>query len=328
MANFYGLKARMYITLSLILAIGFAIIYILLLLLGASSFGIIIFAALYFAFQWYISPKAIALFSHLRYIGEDEYPKLHKIVRDLAAQAQVPTPRIAISPSKEPNAFVFGRTRKGATLAVHKGLLDIVDEDELRAVLAHEIGHIKHNDFAVMTFISFIPMLAMLIAQNMFFYGAFGGNRQNGGALALVGIGAFLIYIVTELFSLGLSRTRELYADYYSASATKKPEDLARALVKITYGQAHAQQSPVPQAARSLYIADGLHARNELSELSKHISELSKLLGREEIERLKEGIAKERSSFLLGIFSTHPSTYTRLMLLAKAEGELNSNQGS
>jgi len=326
MAVFDGLKAKMYVTLALILAIGFGIIYALLFMLGVSAIGMLAFAALYFALQWYISPKAIAFFSKLKYIGNDEHIELHNIVNELASSAQVPAPRIAISPSKSPNAFVFGRTRKSATLAVHQGLLDTLDTNELRAVLAHEIGHIKHNDFVVMTFVSFIPMLAMLIAQEFLFFGMFGGSRQNGGALALIGISSFLIYMITELFMLSLSRTRELYADNYSASATGKPEHLASALVKITYGQASIpSSSPAPQAARSLYIADSLHAGKELESLNEHIDEISKLLSMAEIEKLKASMsAHVRTNFIAGIFSTHPSTYHRIMLLAMAKNDIEA----
>ncbi|MGC8651872.1 MAG: zinc metalloprotease HtpX [Candidatus Micrarchaeia archaeon] len=326
MAIFDSLRTRMYITLALILAIGFGVIYALLFLLGVSALGMLIFAALYFAFQWYVSPKAIALFARLKYIGDSEYPGLHKMVYELASAAQVPVPRIAISPSKDPNAFVFGRTRKGATLAVHQGLLDVLNEDELRAVLAHEIGHIKHNDFTVMTFISFIPMLAMLIAEYLLFFGAFGNSRQGTGYLAIFGAGAFVIYLITELFMLSLSRSRELYADNYSAHATRTPEHLARALVKITYGQAASpQQTAAPQAARSLYIADSAHSSRELKELSDHISEISKLLSASEIEKLRRGVtARQRGSFIASIFSTHPSTYSRIMLLARAKRDIES----
>jgi heat shock protein HtpX len=188
-------------------------------------------------------------------------------------------------------------------------------------VLAHEIGHIKHNDFVVMTFVSFIPMLAMLIAQQFLFFGMFGGNRQNSSALALIGISSFLIYLITELFMLSLSRTRELYADNYSASATGKPEDLASALVKITYSQASIpSSSSAPQAARSLYIADSLNAGKEVESLNKHINEISKLLSRIEIEKLKASMsAHAHTNFIAGIFSTHPSTYQRILLLAKAK---------
>lgn len=318
----------MYIVLALILAIGFGVIYALLYVLGVSAAGMLAFAAIYFAFQWYISPKVISLFSRLKYISDAEYPDMHRMVTELANEAQVPVPRIAISPSKEPNAFVFGRTRKSATLAVHQGLLNILDREELKAVLAHEIGHIKHSDFAVMTFISFIPMLAMLIAEYFLFFGMFGNSRQGTGYLALFGTGAFVIYVITELFMLSLSRSRELYADNYSATATQKPEYLARALVKITYGQAASpQQNAAPQAARSLYIADSTHARKEAEELIKHKDEISKILSNAEIERLMSSIsAQRRGSFISSIFSTHPSTYTRLLLLAKAKGDIDAGR--
>ncbi|EQD37166.1 peptidase M48 Ste24p, partial [mine drainage metagenome] len=125
LATVNELRTKMYITLILLFAIGFAIIYAIMLYFGAGIYLIIAFAAGYFILQWYISPEILKVASKLRYIGKDEYPKLHALVEKLASDAKVPVPRIAIAPYKEPNAFVFGRTRKSATLVVHEGLLQI-----------------------------------------------------------------------------------------------------------------------------------------------------------------------------------------------------------
>ncbi len=325
MSAITGLKARMYLTLTLVFAIGFIIISAILYLLGVSSLGIFAFVLLFFLLQWYASPLIVRVASRLHYIKSNEYPELHSMVNELAKQAGVPTPKIAISPSKEPNAFVFGRTRKSATLVVHEGLLNSLNKNELKTVLAHEIGHIKHNDFMVMTVVSFVPMLAYLLAQ-LFFFGGLGGNRRNGSAYALlIGATAYGIYLLTELLMLSLSRARETFADAYSAEATQKPEDLASALSKITYNLASSkQQTQQSTVTRSFFIADNLFARKDLIEIEKHASEIKKLLPEINIEALKDAVKRERSSAFGQIgafFSTHPPTYKRIIMLAKLKNK-------
>ncbi|MEM4122491.1 MAG: zinc metalloprotease HtpX [Candidatus Micrarchaeaceae archaeon] len=313
-----NITLKMYITLFLIFAIGFAIIYALLTFLGVSMLGIVIFAALFFALQWYAGPGIIKIMARLHYLGKDERKDLQKLVYDVADAANVPRPRIAISPAKDPNAFVFGRTRKSATLVLHQGILDRLNEDELRAVIAHEIGHIKHNDFAVMTFAAFIPMLAYIIAQNLFLSSMFGGGggRNNSGYLALVGMGAFLVYFIAELLMLSVSRARETLADEHSAKLTKKPEDLAQALVKITYGLGESG-TPSTSIERSFYIADYATARRDLKEIEEHAREIKRLLPNISIERLKQDAQGGAMGSIASLFMTHPPTYRRIIDLAK-----------
>jgi len=120
-------------------------------------------------------------------------------------------------------------------MVIHEGLLNNLNQDEIKAVIAHEIGHLHHNDVVVMTFISFIPMLTFIIAENLLFAGMFGGfdQRNGGSSLAIIGIAAFAAYIFSQILVLFLSRARESYADIYSAQATKNPKHLASALIKI-----------------------------------------------------------------------------------------------
>ncbi|MGC8586979.1 MAG: zinc metalloprotease HtpX [Candidatus Micrarchaeia archaeon] len=323
MQSLFALKSRMYLTLLLVLAVGFAIIYVLLALFGAPFIGILLIALIFFLLQWYISPILLRIASHLRYIKDGEYPELHEMVKKLANGANVPEPRIAISPSKEPNAFVFGRTRKSATLVVHQGLLDMLDNDELESVLAHEIGHLKHNDVVIITLVSFIPLLAYIIAENFFFGGFYSGNRNQFSYLMLIGMAAFAVYFVTELLMLSLSRIREIYADSYSASATKKPENLARALAKITYGISRSNAQPSKNAAsagtRALYIADNVTVEKDIKEILAHAAEIKKLVPEIDIEALKEATKRERGRhyYVTSMFMTHPPTYKRIIMLAK-----------
>jgi heat shock protein HtpX len=322
MSSIAELRMRMYLTIALVFAIGFAILFVILNYLGASASVIIAVVLLFFFAQWYFSPSLIRLLSRLKYIKQDEMPELHEVVERLATASSVPVPRIAISPSQQPNAFVFGRTRKSATLVVHEGLLNQLNSEELESVLAHEMGHIKHNDFLVMTIVAIVPMLAYIIAES-FFFGGIRGNSRNGSYTILIGMGAFLVYFLSQLLILNLSRSREYFADMHSAETTKKPENLASALSKITYNMASASQVPDNGMTRSFYIADGFSARKDLKEIEEHADEIKKVLPNISISKFSELASKETSGArsMLAIFATHPPTYKRILALARIKAE-------
>ncbi len=117
--------------------------------------------------QYLIGPVIVRATSRLHYLSPGENRWLEAKVSQMASTSGIPMPRLAISPDPTPNAFVFGRTQKSATLAVHQGLLQRLNEDEIEGVIAHELGHVKHRDFIVVTMISAIPLVAYLIARSV-----------------------------------------------------------------------------------------------------------------------------------------------------------------
>jgi heat shock protein HtpX len=259
---------------------------------------------------------------------------LETTVSKLAQQAGVKNPRLALVPDRTPNAFVFGNSSSNMTLAVNQGLLDQLNEDEINGVLAHELGHIRHKDSIIMTFMSAVPLVAYVIVRMAFGFGYYGGTtggrRGKGGDgaayIILAGIVALAVYFVAQLLVLRLSRLRESYADAFSGYLTAAPRELESALARITYGLSLSPQEP--HGARALYIADPALAKQEISRVMEHANkyDLNKdgVLDEHELELAMEQEAKSRWGSLNSAFATHPPTYKRLLLLRQIEQDIQS----
>jgi heat shock protein HtpX len=311
--------------------VGFDLITGLLLALG----GTLIFIL----FEYAIGPTIVSLTTHLQYLKPGENPWLENTVKELATQSNLPMPRVAIVPNNTPNAFTFGRTSSSATLAVHEGLLRNLNEEEVRGVIAHELGHIKHKDYIVMTVLSALPLIAYWIAQialnAAWFSGASsrGRNKDQGNAgviLIVIGVASFVVYIVSFLAVMRLSRLREHFADAYSAYLTKNPRSLESALAKITYGLSIAPKATAD--ARSLYIEDPQQARQEVAEImdkkDQYDLDHDGVLDERELELAMEKEAKSTWVQMNSLFATHPPTFKRILLLKEIEGEIDTGKYS
>jgi len=291
---------------------------------------------IYILFQYMIGPAMVRWSTRLRYLKADEHPWLETTVKELAEKSAMPPPKLAIVPDQTPNAFVFGRTAGGATLAVHEGLLKQLNQEEIRGVIGHELGHIKHKDFVVMTVLSALPLIAYLIAQLTFRAALYtdGGDKKEGARIAfkvLLGAAAaisFIVYIITLLCVMRLSRLREHYADAYSAYVTGTPRQLESALTKITYGLSLSPKPP--HGARTLYIGDPALAKQECQGILRRKEEydLDKdgVLDEKELELAMEREAKSRWTTINTWFTTHPATYQRVLLLREIDKEMVSGQ--
>lgn len=328
MASLGALKRGMATTLLLVWLLLFLLIgaIAILLLGGAGLYGwvVVIFLTFLFIFlQWAIGPSIVAWSTRLKYLKKGENPFLENMVTELCQKSNVPMPRLAIVEDQTPNAFVFGRTLNSATLGVHTGLLTRLNSDEIKAVIAHEVGHLKHKDVIIMTIAGAIPLLAYMIAF-MFFFGGRGAKKEAGLALLALAALAFAIYFITFLLVKRLSRLREYYADSYSAFVTMNPHGLSSALTKITYGLSLSKKES--SGARAFYIGDPISAKREIASIMKkrHQYDLDGdgVLDDYELEKAMEAEAKSRWSSWNEMSSTHPPTFKRILQLKQIEEEV------
>ena len=292
----HGLDARMFLT-GLALVILYAIIVTVLLRVGvALVFVVLIGAGLLFS-QYYFSDK-IAMFSMKAHeVTPEQEPKLHEIVDRLCALADMKKPRVGVSEMDMPNAFATGRSPSHAVICATRGLMNRLNDEELEAVLAHELSHVAHRDVAVMTIASGVGMLAGLVSRiamwgAVFSGGGRGGRNNNNAALMdlVAWVVSIVIYIVAYLLTMSLSRYRELSADRSGAILIGKPSVLASALVHITgdIGKIPRTDLRSSEMMNAFFFAPALAGGTAAS-----------------------------------LFSTHPSLEKRLDALNKLERELN-----
>jgi heat shock protein HtpX len=293
-------------------------------------------SALFILFQYAVGPAIVAATTRLHYLKPGENPWLESTVKELADKSGLSMPRLAVVPNDTPNAFTFGRSASNATLAVHEGLLRQLNEAEIRGVIAHELGHVKHKDYVVMTVLSALPLIAYIIAQVALRAGAFSSagrrnNKDNSGvALIIIGVISFAVYIITFLIVMRLSRLREHYADAYSAYVTGQPRELESALAKITYGLSISPKPP--EGARAFYIEDPALAKQEVQHIMDKKDEYdldhNGVLDERELELAMEKESKSTWVQMNSLFATHPPTFKRILLLKEIEQEMSTGNYS
>ncbi|MCM8819595.1 MAG: zinc metalloprotease HtpX, partial [Candidatus Omnitrophica bacterium] len=240
--------------LSILLIIFFGILYLIASLFMFYGFGItgilphLILAFVMIFIQYLIGPKLVEMLMRVKYIRRDEYPKLYEMVEELAYKAKIPTPKVGISYINVPNAFAFGKGVRDGRICVTKAILELLNEKELRAVLGHEMSHLKNRDVLFITLLSVIPLVMYNLYRYFMFFGYYGNRRrQNGNYGFIIGLVALIFYFVTNLLVLYASRIREYFADKGSIDLGNPASALATALYKLVYGAAKSKKEDIMQ---------------------------------------------------------------------------------
>jgi heat shock protein HtpX len=198
---------------------------------------------------WFSDRIALAM-ARAKPVSEQEAPRLYQIVRELTTRAGLPMPRLYMIPQDQPNAFATGRSPKKAAVAVTRGIVQLLSEDELRGVIAHELAHIRNRDILIQSVAATIGGAITYLGYMLLW---FGGDDES--PLGLIGSLALMLLapIAAMLIQMGISRQREFAADATGAQFAGNPESLASALLRLEEG-AKAIPMQVNQAAEPLYI--------------------------------------------------------------------------
>ena len=225
---------------------------------GGSANGMLFFlfiaVAINFASYWW-SDKIVLKVTKSRPVTEQEAPWLYQVVRDLTQKAGMPMPRLYVMPAAQPNAFATGRDEHHAAVAVTEGILQVLNEEELAGVLAHELSHVRNHDILIGAVAATVAAGVMMIARIAMFSAIFGGGRderEGGGLGALLSI--FLAPIAAVMIQMAVSRSREAQADASGAHLLGDATPLANALIKIDAASKRTPPLQVNPAVSHLFL--------------------------------------------------------------------------
>jgi len=237
---------------------------------GGMTFAFLIALVLNFGSYWF-SDKIVLGIYRARKVSESDNPRLYKIVRNTSQAAGLPMPKVYIIPSESPNAFATGRNPQHAAIAATEGIMRILDDDELSAVMAHELGHVRNRDTLIGTVAATIAGAISYIAfmaRWMPFMGSSDDDDRGGNILVMVLVG-ILAPIAAMFIQMAISRQREFKADRSSAEISHKPLALASALAKLHNMNSKVQMNVNPATAH-LFIVQPLTMKGMASWFSTH----------------------------------------------------------
>jgi len=318
----WKLRLSMLATLALIFGLSTLVVAGVLLYVG--TFDILTVGIIVVSFniiQWLIAPYLVGAIYKVREIRQDENPKLHQIVSNIAHKSGIGVPKLMLAQVPLPNAFAYGSPLTGSRVAVTQGLLTTLNDGEVEAVLGHELGHLKHRDVQIMMVVSFLPALCLYIGYTLMWSGMLGGNQQGrgsggNGTGALIGILFIAFSWVLNLFTLNISRLREYYADRHSVSVVEDGANkLSTGLAKIVnttartsrFSQQKQQQNKSFNGFKSLFITNPDTAKEDAAAISAMNA-----------QNLVDEILAKKITFgdkLKEALSTHPNIVKRLRAL-------------
>jgi heat shock protein HtpX len=282
-----GLQARMLLTMFLLGAVYVAFVGVLL-AANANVWLIVIIAGGLAAAQLFASDKIALHAMGAREVTPQEAPELHAMIERLCIQADLPKPKVAVAQTEMPNAFAIGRSQKSATVCATTGIMKLLSPAELEGVMAHELTHVKNRDVMIMTIASFFASVASIILQFGFFFGGGQSDDDDGPGFLVVILASLVVYVVSFVLMMALSRYREFVADRGAALITGRPSALAAALQKLSSGMDRLPQQD-------------LRVAKELSAFF---------------------IAPPTKQAIMGLFATHPPMEKRIEALARLEAQL------
>ncbi|MCL2444918.1 M48 family metalloprotease [Candidatus Saccharibacteria bacterium] len=251
--------------------------------------GVLVASSVYALVQYFVATRVMMAMTGARVIDRNDNPRLYNIVENLAISEGLPMPEVCVINDPAPNAFAMGKNPESAKVGATTGLLDIMDDEELRAVMAHEMAHVKNYDIRVSMVVfgltCLVGMLSWMVGRMLMG----GGNRRsgngNGGAILIViGLAVMILSpIFAMMVQMAVSRRREYLADASAAMMTRYPEGMKSALAKLqSYGKPMKQQN---SATEAMFISSPL-----------------------------------KKGFVSGLFSTHPPIEQRIERLAEMKG--------
>jgi heat shock protein HtpX len=285
-----GLQARMLLTMFLLGAL-YVVFVGVLFAAGVNALFIVVIAVGLAAAQLFSSDKLALHAMGAREVTPQEAPELHAMIERLCIQADLPKPKVAVAQTDMPNAFALGRSQKSATVCATTGIMNLLSPAELEGVMAHELTHVKNRDVMIMTIASFFASVASMILQFGFLFGGggHGDSDDDGPGFLAVILVSLVVYAVSFVLMMALSRYREFVADRGAALITGRPSALASALQKIASGMGRLPQ-------KDLRVASELQAFFIFP-------------------------AGAKNSFM-GLFATHPPMEKRIEALSRLEAEL------
>ena len=242
-------------------------------------------------FSYFFSKKFALMANKVHLVTREQEPRLYRIVENLAMQAGLPMPEVGVSDMPMPNAFATGRNPKNAAVVATRQILNLLNDDELEGVMAHELSHVKNRDILVMSVASTMASVVAYVTRMAVWAALLNNDENNGGNLIIAIIADITLPIAAMLIQLGVSRNREYLADESGARLTGRPMALASALTKLESGCSAKTNTYDNPSTANMWISNPFGQR--------------------------------RTRGLVNLFRTPPSTPDRIERLKKLDEEIN-----